>query len=154
MQNLNHSHTCQSHFPALQVVCPFLLRALIGCQWLKPLFFSAVVINLVLSFRHALIKTVATDEARYLRKKCPAVFGHHLHRFENKFNGIVRHKIRQIETNKTWPKKSEKKFIRWWGYMSSCIEVSIVSLLLCWSKRTWWIISFGSKISKWRLSNL
>lgn len=109
MQNLNHSHTCHLHFPALQVVCPFLLRALIGCQWLKPLFRSAVVINLVLAFRHALIKTVATDEARYLRKKRPAVFGHHLHRFENKFNGIVRHKIRQIETNKTWPKKSEKK---------------------------------------------
>ena len=109
MQNLNHSRTCNLHFPALQVVCPFLLWALIGCQWLKPLFRSAVVINLVLAFRHALIKTVATDEARYLRKKCPAVFGHHLHRFENKFNGIVRHKIRQIETNKTWPKKSEKK---------------------------------------------
>ena len=107
MQNLNHSHTCHLHFPALQVVCPFLLRALIGCQWLKPLFCSAVVINLVLAFRHALIKTVATDEARYLRKKRPAVFGHHLHRFENKFNGIVRHKIRQIETNKTWPKREK-----------------------------------------------
>ena len=109
MQNLNHLHTCHLHFPALQVVYPFLLRALIGCQWLKPLFCSAVVINLVLAFRHALIKTVITDETRYLRKKRPAVFGHHLHRFENKFNGIVRHKIRQIETNKTWPKKSEKK---------------------------------------------